>query len=151
MSTGESELPPEEWRVALYERREKVVRDHLAAENRQDVAGVLATFARASYDVKALGEVSDGADAVQELMTGLFHGFPDFHVDVQAMHHAPDAVIVEEVMMGTHRGPWAGVPATGRRMAVPCACVFQFEDDRLVCEKVYFDLATILRQLGAIE
>ena len=28
-----------------------------------------------------------------------------------------------------------------------CA-MFLFEDDRLVCERVYFDAATILRQLG---
>ena len=28
------------------------------------------------------------------------------------------------------------------------AALFLFEEDRLVCERVYFDSATILRQLG---
>ena len=28
---------------------------------------------------------------------------------------------------------------------------FLFEDDRLVCERVYFDAATILSQLGLVQ
>ncbi len=28
------------------------------------------------------------------------------------------------------------------------AAIFEFEEDRLVCERVYFDQNTILRQLG---
>ncbi len=134
----------------LRRRREAVVRQHLDAENRQDVQGVVVTFATPKYDVKALGTINEGAESVHDLMTGLFTGFPDFHVEVLAVHHGDDVVIVEELMGGTHSGPWAGVPATGATMQVPCACVFEFEGDRLVCEKVYFDLATILRQLGAL-
>ena len=33
-------------------------------------------------------------------------------------------------------------------MKVAATCIFIFDGDRLVCEKVYFDHATILRQLG---
>jgi hypothetical protein len=33
-------------------------------------------------------------------------------------------------------------------MEVAAALVFEFEDDGLVCERVYFDHATILRHLG---
>jgi hypothetical protein len=29
-----------------------------------------------------------------------------------------------------------------------CA-VFDFEEDRMLCERLYFDLATMMRQLGA--
>ena len=137
-------------RDELRQRREAIIRQHLDAENRQDVQGVVDSFATPKYDVKALGAVNDGADSVHELMTGLFTGFPDFHVNVLGIHHSENAVIVEEIMSGTHDGPWAGVPATGNKMEVPCACVFEFEGDRLTCEKVYFDLATILRQLGAM-
>jgi len=134
----------------LRRKRETIVRQHLDAENRQDVQGVLDTFATPKYDVKALGAISDGKEAVHELMTGLFAGFPDFHVEVLAVHHGTDAVIVEEVMSGTHDGPWAGVPPTGRKMQVACACIFEFQGESLTCEKVYFDLASILRQLGAM-
>ena len=35
-------------------------------------------------------------------------------------------------------------------MEVAAVLIFVFEGDKLVCEKVYFDHATILRQIGAI-
>ena len=36
-------------------------------------------------------------------------------------------------------------------MEVQSVLIFVFEGDNLVCEKVYFDHATTLRQLGAID
>jgi hypothetical protein len=33
---------------------------------------------------------------------------------------------------------------------VRIACLYEFEEDRLVCERVWFDFATILRQLGVL-
>jgi steroid delta-isomerase-like uncharacterized protein len=134
----------------LRERREAIVNEHAAAENRHDVEATVATFGHARYEVMPLGEPSDGAAAVRELLQGLIDGFPDFNADVQRMHHADDAVICEVRMSGTHRGPWAGVAATGRRIDLPLACIFDFEEDRLVCEKLFFDFATLLRQLGAL-
>jgi len=52
-------------------------------------------------------------------------------------------------MKGTHLGDWAGIKATGRSMDVPVACIFEFDGDRLNCEKVYFDMATLVNQLTA--
>jgi predicted ester cyclase len=47
-------------------------------------------------------------------------------------------------------GEWAGIPATGRPAIVHIACLYEFEEDRLVCERVWFDFATILRHLGVL-
>lgn len=130
--------------------REAVVKAHIDAEAVQhDVAAALATFHRPRYEVPAMGAVVDGGDAVHGLLTQLLGAFPDFWLEQIAVHHADSAVIVECRFGGTHRGPWAGIAATGNRMEVQAACIFMFEGDRLVCEKVYFDHATVLRQLGA--
>jgi steroid delta-isomerase-like uncharacterized protein len=134
----------------LRERREAIVNEHVAAENRHDVEATIATFDQPRYEAMPLGVPSDGAAAVRELLQGMMDGFPDFNAEVQRMHHADDAVICEVRMTGTHRGPWAGVPATRRRIDVPMACIFDFDDDRLMCEKLYFDVATLLRQIGAL-
>lgn len=61
-----------------------------------------------------------------------------------------EAVVVECKFGGTHRGSWAGIAPTENRMEVQSTLIFLFDDENLVCEKVYFDHATILRQLGAI-
>ena len=137
---------------ALRARREAVVSAHIEAEAvRHDVAAALATFSRPRYDVPALGGVVDGSAGVEALMHGLLGAYPDFWLRTEKTYHADDTVIVECVFGGTQLGEWAGIPPTGRKMEVAGALFFLFEGDGLVCERVYFDHATVLRQLGVIQ
>jgi steroid delta-isomerase-like uncharacterized protein len=134
----------------LRARREAVVKAHIQAEAvDHNVAAALATFSRPRYDVPALGGVVDGAAGVDGLLHALLGAYPDFWLREGTYYHSDTAVIVECVFGGTQQGEWAGIPATGRRMEVAAALFFLFEDDGLVCERVYFDHATVLRQLGA--
>jgi hypothetical protein len=57
-------------------------------------------------------------------------------------------VIVEFDLFGTHLGPLRALPPTGRAFRCRSAAFFLFEGDRIACERVYFDQATVLRQLG---
>jgi steroid delta-isomerase-like uncharacterized protein len=132
----------------MRERREAVVREHVEAENRRDVEGVIATFERPRYEIN--GEPSEGDAAVRDLLHGLLRAFPDFHAEDGKIHHSDDAVITEGRVTGTHSGPFAGIPPTGRRVDYPLVAIFEFEEDRLVCEKVFFDTTTILRQIGVL-
>jgi steroid delta-isomerase-like uncharacterized protein len=74
--------------------------------------------------------------------------FPDQRNELRALHHTDDAVITEFDLLGTHLGPLRGIPPTGKTFRCPMTAFFVFEGDRIVCERVYFDSATILRQLG---
>jgi steroid delta-isomerase-like uncharacterized protein len=74
--------------------------------------------------------------------------FPDQRNRVIALHHTDDGVMVEFDLMGTHKGPMRGIPPTGKAFTCRMIALFLFEDDRIVCERVYFDSATILRELG---
>lgn len=129
-------------------RRQQVVDAHIHAETvTHDIRAALATFRHPRYEVPAFGAIAEGAEPVEGLLAQLLGAFPDFWLQTIATHHADDAVIVECKFGGTHRGEWAGVAPTGKRMDVHAACIFVFNDADLVCEKVYFDHATILRQL----
>jgi predicted ester cyclase len=77
-------------------------------------------------------------------------GLPAFHAQTEKIHHADDAVIDGARISGTHNGPFAGIPATGRGVDVPMVAIFEFEGDRLMCEKVYYDVATVLVQMGVL-
>jgi steroid delta-isomerase-like uncharacterized protein len=132
---------------STHARREAVVREHMESENRLDFEATLRTFAHPRYELVATGEVYDGADAVRGYYAASRAAFPDQRNAIHAMHHAEDAVIVEFDLMGTHRGPLRGIPATGRAFTCRMAAVFLFAGERIVCERVYFDAATILRQL----
>jgi predicted ester cyclase len=57
-------------------------------------------------------------------------------------------VIVEFWLRGTHRGPLQGIPPTGLEFSCRTLSMFLFEGEKLVGERVYFDVLTILAQLG---
>ena len=134
--------------ATLRERREAVVREHMESENVQDFERTLATFAHPRYELIASGEVYDGADAVMGYYRASRAAFPDQRNEVHAIRHADDAVIVEFDLLGTHQGPMRGIPPTGKSFKCRMVALFVFQQDRIVCERVYFDSATILRQLG---
>jgi steroid delta-isomerase-like uncharacterized protein len=134
--------------AALRDAREVIVRTHVAAENAGDVDATIATFHTPRYNVIPMGAIADGDSAVRHLISGLVEAFPDFHFHVDRLHHADTAIIVEGTMTGTQRAEWAGIAARGATMTVAAACIFDFDGDRLLNETVYFDFATLQRQLA---
>lgn len=127
--------------------RERIVREHMESENVHQFDRTLATFRHPRYELIATGEVHDGAEAVMAYFTASRTAFPDQRNELIALHHADDAVISEFWLLGTHKGPLMGIPPTGKEFRCRMAAFFLFEGTELVCERVYFDTATILRQL----
>jgi steroid delta-isomerase-like uncharacterized protein len=137
-------IPTEE----LRRRREEIVREHMESENRHQFDVTLKTFAHPRYELIGTGEVHDGPEEVMAYFEETRTAFPDQRNELIALHHADDAAIVEANLYGTHDGPYRGLPPTGRKFETRFCAVFVFEEDRLVCERVYFDVSTVLRQLG---
>ncbi|MBA2566596.1 MAG: ester cyclase [Thermoleophilaceae bacterium] len=135
----------------LRERREALVREHMESENHHDFEVTLRTFDHPRYEIVPTGDIFDGEEAVRGYFEDSRTAFPDQRNEVIALHHADAGVIVEFELKGTHHGPLRGIPATGREFSCRTAAFFLFEDDRLVCERVYFDAATILSQLGLVQ
>jgi steroid delta-isomerase-like uncharacterized protein len=133
---------------ALKQKREAIVREHMESENRHEFDVTMATFDHPRYEIIATGDVHDGKAEVAAYFKETREAFPDQRNELIALHHADDAVIVEFDLKGTHNGSFRGLPPTGRSFTCRMVAIFVFEDDRLVCERVYFDSATILRQLG---
>lgn len=129
-------------------KREAIVREHMESENRHQFDTTLETFDHPRYELIATGDVYDGPREVMDYYEETRRAFPDQRNELARLHHADDAVIAEFDLLGTHLGSYRGLPATGRSFECRMAAVFVFEEDRLVCERVYFDSATILRQLG---
>ena len=137
-----------EQRARLRAAREALVREHMESENRYDFDATLETFDHPRYELIATGDVYDGPEEVMAYFEETRTAFPDQRNELLALHHADDAVLVEAMLYGTHLGPFRGLPATGRKFELQFLAMFMFEGDRLVCERVYFDAGTVLRQLG---
>jgi steroid delta-isomerase-like uncharacterized protein len=134
--------------AASRKKREEIVREHMDSENRYEFDATLDTFAHPRYELIATGEVYDGADEVQGYYDQTRRAFPDQRNELLALHHADHAVLVEAVVRGTHKGPLRSLPPTGREFELPILAIFEFEGNKLVCERVYFDQTTVLGQLG---
>jgi steroid delta-isomerase-like uncharacterized protein len=132
----------------LRARREAIVREHMETENRHEYDATIATFDHPRYELVGTGDVYDGPEEVARYFEETRVAFPDQENELIAIHHADDAALVEAWVRGTHLGPYRGLPPTGRRWETRFCAVFVFEEDRLVCERVYFDANTVLRQLG---
>ncbi|MEO8603455.1 MAG: ester cyclase [bacterium] len=134
---------------ALRAHREALVRRHMEAENVHDFDTVIATFGHPRYELIATDQTHDGEAAVREYFRASRNAFPDQRNELIALHHLDDGVAVEFWLLGTHRGALMGIEPTGREFRCRMAAFFLFEGERLVCERVYFDSATIMRQLTA--
>lgn len=132
----------------LRRKRESIVREHMDSENRHEFDATMATFDHPRYELIATGDVYDGTEEVERYFEETRRAFPDQRNELLALHHADAAVLVEAVVRGTHSGPLRSLPPTGRSFELPILSIFIFDDDRLMCERVYFDSATMLRQLG---
>lgn len=134
--------------TSLRERRDAVIREHMDSENRLDFEATLATFDHPRYELIATGQVFDGTEDVMGYYTASRAAFPDQRNEIHTLRHADDAVIVEFDLLGTHAGEFLGIAPTGKTFRARMAAIFEFADDRIVCERIYFDSGTILRQLG---
>ncbi|MEA2878123.1 MAG: hypothetical protein QOF14_3319 [Hyphomicrobiales bacterium] len=130
--------------------RLRLVEEHVGHENRHDLNGIMATFGpTARYDEEPWDEHHTSHDGVRAFYRDILRAMPDLRIDVQRRHSTDEAVVLEVIICGHHLGAWRGLPATGCAVRFPLCAIFTFDDDdRLAGEKVYYDRATVLRQLG---
>lgn len=130
--------------------REAIVREHMASENTHDFKVTMGTFSHPRYEIIPSGAIFDGKEEVDHYFVASRKVFPDQRNELIALHHSDDAVIVEFWLLGTHKGRMGPIEPTGREMRCRMTAFFFFDDKGIVCERVYFDQATILRQLGLL-
>jgi steroid delta-isomerase-like uncharacterized protein len=131
----------------LRKKREEVVRLHMESENVHDFDTTIDTFSHPRYELIATEQVHDGEAEVREYFAKSRSAFPDQRNELLSLRHADDAVITEFWLLGTHLGRLGGLEPTGRTFRCRMTAFFIFEGEKIVCERVYFDQATILRQL----
>ena len=132
--------------------RMRLVDEHVACENRHDLDGVLATFGvGAMYEDAPWSERHEGRDGVRAYYESLLAAMPDLRIEVLRRVASAEAIVLEVVIHGTHLGAWRGLSPTGRTLAFPLCGIYTFDaDDRLVGERIYYDRATVLQQIGAL-
>jgi carboxymethylenebutenolidase len=137
---------------------ERLWSEHLEGEfGSQDVDATLATMVDDAY-VNHM-PVSTGGHGKQELRAFYRDVFiPSWPDDLQMQpvnRVVGDNQIVDELHASfTHTKPmdWflPGVSPTSRKVEVDFVVVVQFRDDLVACERIYWDHATVLRQVDLL-
>ena len=76
--------------------------------------------------------------------------FPDLAVEVLDQLGEGDKVATRWRATGTHRGPFAGIPATGRPVTITAMHLHRVADGMLTEHWEEIDLLRLLRQLGVL-
>jgi steroid delta-isomerase-like uncharacterized protein len=108
-----------------------------------------------AYDEVATGRNLTGADAALEAWKGWAQAFPDSKGSFRATHVADDGTVVLEVTWtGTHQGPLqtpkGPIAPTGRRIELRACAVVEIAGERARSQRHYFDMATLLQQIGVM-
>jgi steroid delta-isomerase-like uncharacterized protein len=130
----------------------QVMKKLLEAYNSHDAAAVAALYVQDAITKLNL-EVTEGREAIEQLMIDWFRAFPDMKIDFWHYVVSEEYVAVECTLRATHTGPFTTpegeIPATGRKVDLPYAFVAKVNPDGLVQEdRTYFDTATMMQQLG---
>ena len=133
----------------LRQCRLAVIKEHFDSEVSQDFEITLATFnGHPHYEIMATGEIYDGDAEVMGYYKTTRTEFPDQRHENVRIHVADETVITEFDLLGTNLGEFFGMPPTGKAFSVPVIAVFFFEGDRIVNERIYFDAASLVMQIG---
>lgn len=115
---------------------------HSIAEDRRDIAGLLATLAdECEYEIVPTGQRWQGLDGVRAFYTELFAAFPDNRFELTEIVVGPQGVFEVARLTGTNLGPWAGVPASGLPVDLEVLIFFPWDlgTRRFLGERIWFD------------
>jgi carboxymethylenebutenolidase len=135
---------------------EKVWAEHIAGEFvTKDVEATLATMVEdASVNHVPVGTGGKGKEQLRAFYRDVFiPSWPDDLKMTLTNRVVGEGQLAEELHLRfTHdrRMEWflPGVPATNKVVEVDLVVVVQFRGDKLACERIYWDQATVLRQVG---
>ena len=92
-------------------------------------------------------------DQAKAYTQGFITGFPDLHFELTHRVAQGEFVVINWVGSGTHTGPLPTptgdtLPATGKKAAVFGSTTYQFKNGKAVKGWTYWDMVSLLSQLG---
>ncbi|EEF62039.1 ester cyclase [Pedosphaera parvula] len=96
------------------------------------------------------GPAGKGPESYKASVLPLRQAFPDLHFKIQDMVVEGSRVVVRWTWKATHRGPFAGVPPTGRQVSNEGIAIYRVEDGKIAESWAQMDRLGVLQQIGAL-
>ena len=136
---------------------EDVARESIECYNAGDFARLRSLLADNFYEEElATQRRLEGADARIEAAQSWKHAFPDEQGSITGAYTSGNTVAIELTWEGTQSGPMATpdgqeLPASNKHITVKSVEVIEVEDGKIKVLRHYFDLLTLLQQIGAMD
>ena len=111
--------------------------------NKHDVDG-MASFYTSSMKIN---DVPMDAASVAAQFPPLFSAFPDWHWEMRHLVVDGDYILGHFTVTGTHRGPFKGIKATGRRVTAMEFTLYRVEGDKFAEVWDLTDMEAVMRQI----
>lgn len=136
---------------SILDTNESLVNRHLTAENKHHIGETLATLhPECVFEDLPLGLSYIGRSGAAEYYKTWWNAF-SIEVNGIARHWTTDGnMIAEARYFGTHSGSFHGLAATGRNIELRLAVIIRFKEGLMLGERFYYDLSSLLSQLGVM-
>jgi len=134
-------------------KRMDLVREHLNLFSKKDWVNYSKTMLpKVVYEERATGRKAEGVEDTLKLIQTWTVAFPDMKATVKNLLIQDDMVMAEVLWEGTHdgllKGPFGEIPATHKHGMLNAVEIFHFDGDKICELRHYFDLMTVLNQIG---
>lgn len=140
-----------EWTITpeLYQTIRALWIKHSKAEDARDLQGLIDTLAPdCVYEIIPTGQRWDGHSGARQFYLSFLGAFPDVKFNMSDIVIGPQGVFEVTEMIGTHKGPWAGMAPTGKPVRLQIIIHFPWDPQaqRFAGERIYFDRAALAGQ-----
>lgn len=91
-----------------------------------------------------------GKRELEAYYADLLKGYPDLHFAAKSCFSSGNRIATEWTMRGTHTGDSPRFKATGKKFSIPGVSVIEIQDGKIIRETDYWDMCSLLRQLGVM-
>ena len=132
----------------------RIAREYIEGFNAGDWRRVKATLAPDSvYDELGTQRRVQGADEIVQALQGWKQAMPDAKGTITSALASGNTATLEITWEGTQTGPLVGpagtIPASGKRQVTRGAFIATIQGEQIKESHQYFDMMTLLQQLGA--
>lgn len=86
----------------------------------------------------------------KDFFTAMMKAFPDAKATVEDLVAVGDKIAYRITVTGTHKGEFAGIPATGKKIKIRSIGIARFTGGKVIEEWENFDELGMMQQLGVI-
>jgi steroid delta-isomerase-like uncharacterized protein len=127
---------------------EEIAREYFEAWNRRDFGRIEEMVADNAEIIDFDGTIDRGPAGARQQSERYAAAFPDGKLEITRIVTAGDTAVAEIVGRGTNDGPFGDVPATHKKAELPFCDVLTIRDGKIVRDRQYGDMVTLLQQLG---